>query len=70
MASKKEYFLEGDVDKSKRLTAATMLENFKRKVKEEKLDKEEISKLQTIQGWISHYLAQHYQKIAEISLIC
>ena len=29
------YFLEGDVDKSKRYTATTMLENLKKKLKEE-----------------------------------
>uniref|UniRef100_U9UUD5 Uncharacterized protein n=1 Tax=Rhizophagus irregularis (strain DAOM 181602 / DAOM 197198 / MUCL 43194) TaxID=747089 RepID=U9UUD5_RHIID len=43
-----EYFLEGDVDKSKRFTATTMLENLRRKVEEEELDKKEIPKLQTI----------------------
>ena len=64
-----EYFLEGDIDKSKRFTAATMLENLKRKVEEGELDEEEILKLQTIQSWISHYSAQHCQKMAEMSLI-
>ncbi|CAG8757932.1 15530_t:CDS:1, partial [Rhizophagus irregularis] len=29
-----EYFLEGDVDKSKRFTATTMLENLRNKVEE------------------------------------
>lgn len=43
-----EYFLEGNVNKSKRFTAATMLENPRRKVEEEELDKKEIPKLQTI----------------------
>ncbi|PKY46438.1 hypothetical protein RhiirA4_420645 [Rhizophagus irregularis] len=54
-----EYFLEGDVDKSKRFTATTMLENLRNKVEERELDEEEIPKLQTIQGWISRYSAQH-----------
>ncbi|CAB4488268.1 unnamed protein product [Rhizophagus irregularis] len=44
----KKYFLEGNVNKSKRFTAATMLENPRRKVEEEELDKKEIPKLQTI----------------------
>ena len=65
-----EYFLEGDVDKSKRLTATTMLESLRKKVEEGELDEEEIPKLQTIQGWISRYSAQHRQKMAEMSLIC
>ena len=52
-----EYFLEGNIDKSKRFIATTMLENLRRKVEEGELDEEEIPKLQTIQGWISRYLA-------------
>jgi len=52
-----EYFLEGDIDKSKRFIATTMLENLRRKVEEGELDEEEILKLQTIQGWISRYSA-------------
>ncbi|POG72525.1 hypothetical protein GLOIN_2v1875076 [Rhizophagus irregularis DAOM 181602=DAOM 197198] len=64
-----EYFLEGDVDKSKRFTATIMLENLRNKVEERELDEEEIPKLQTIQGWISRYSAQHRQKMAEISLV-
>ncbi|CAB5392224.1 unnamed protein product [Rhizophagus irregularis] len=63
-----EYFLEGDVDKSKRFTATTMLENLRNKVEERELDEEEIPKLQTIQGWISRYSAQHRQKMAEMFL--
>ncbi|CAG8447583.1 12955_t:CDS:2 [Funneliformis caledonium] len=51
-----KYFLEGNVDKSKRFITTTMLENLRRKVKEE-LNEEEIPKLQTIQGWISRYSA-------------
>ena len=61
------YFLEGDVDKSKKYTATTMLENLKRKVEGGELDEDEVSKLQTIQGWISRYSAQHHQKMAEKS---
>ncbi|CAB4474446.1 uncharacterized protein OCT59_015969 [Rhizophagus irregularis] len=64
-----EYFLEGDVDKSKRFTATTMLENLRNKVEERELDEEEIPKLQTIQGWISRYSAQHRQKMAKMSLV-
>ncbi|PKK61648.1 hypothetical protein RhiirC2_856133 [Rhizophagus irregularis] len=65
-----EYFLEEDVNKSKRFIAATILENPRRKVEEGELDEEEIPKLRTIQDWISRYLAQHRQKMAEMSLIC
>ncbi|CAG8726937.1 6965_t:CDS:1, partial [Racocetra fulgida] len=60
-----EYFLEGDVDKSKRFTATSMLECLKRKVEEGELGDDEIPKLQTIQGWIARYSAQHRQKMAE-----
>jgi len=63
-----EYFLEGDVDKSKRYTATTMLESLKRKVEEGELGEDEIPKLQTIQGWISRYSAQHRQKMAEMTV--
>ncbi|CAG8715928.1 34251_t:CDS:2 [Gigaspora margarita] len=59
------YFLEGDMDKSKRFTATSMLECLKSKVEEEVLDENEILKLQTIQGWIARYSAQHRQKMAE-----
>ncbi|CAG8570768.1 13409_t:CDS:2 [Gigaspora margarita] len=45
-----EYFLEGDIDKSKRFTTASMLECLKRKVEEGELDEDKIPKLQTIQG--------------------
>ncbi|UZO17187.1 uncharacterized protein OCT59_008548 [Rhizophagus irregularis] len=62
METLEEYFLEGDVDKSKRFTATNMLENLRNKVEERELDEEEIPKLQTIQGWISRYSAQHRQK--------
>src|ERR1043166_5802972 len=64
-----EYFLEGDVDKSKRYTATTMLESLKRKVEEGELGEDEIPKLQTIQGWISRYSAQHRQKWQKCPLI-
>ncbi|PKK57177.1 hypothetical protein RhiirC2_721392 [Rhizophagus irregularis] len=63
-----EYFLEGDVDKSKRYTAATMLESLKKKVEGGELGNDEIPKLQTVQSWISRYSAQHHQKMAEIPL--
>ncbi|RIA81519.1 hypothetical protein C1645_836860 [Glomus cerebriforme] len=62
------YFLKGDIDKSKRFTTTTMLENLKRKVKEGELEEDKISKLLTIQGWISHYSAQHHQKMAKMSV--
>ncbi|CAG8784559.1 23135_t:CDS:2, partial [Gigaspora margarita] len=45
----KEYFLEGNIDKSKRFTATSMLEYLKSKVKKGELDENEILKLQTIQ---------------------
>ncbi len=43
-----EYFLEGDINKSKRYTTATMLESLKGKVKKGELKDEEILRLQTI----------------------
>ncbi|RIB03488.1 hypothetical protein C2G38_2224882 [Gigaspora rosea] len=67
-ALKSKQKSEGDVDKSKRFTAASMLECLKSKVEEGELDKDEIPKLQTIQGWIARYSAQHHQKIAEKSI--
>ncbi|CAG8712835.1 6177_t:CDS:2 [Gigaspora margarita] len=63
-----EYFLEGNIDKSKRFTAASMLECLKRKIEEGELDEDEIPKLQTIQGWIARYSAQYRQKMAEKSI--
>ena len=45
-----------------------MLESLQRKVEEGELGEDEIPKLQTIQGWISHYSAQHRQKMAEMSV--
>jgi hypothetical protein len=45
-----------------------MLESLKRKVEEGELNEDEIPKLQTIQGWISRYSAQHCQKMAEMSV--
>ncbi|PKC57403.1 hypothetical protein RhiirA1_401432 [Rhizophagus irregularis] len=49
LKSKQKYGKKGgNVNKSKRFTAATMLENPRRKVEEEELDKKEIPKLQTI----------------------
>ena len=45
-----------------------MLESLKRKVEEGELGEDEIPKLQTIQGWISRYSAQHRQKMAEMSV--
>ena len=44
-----------------------MLESLKGKVEKGELEDEEIPKLQTIQGWISHYSAQYRQKMAEKS---
>jgi len=45
-----EYFLERDINKSKRYTTATMLESLKGKVEKGELEDEEIPRLQTIQG--------------------
>ncbi|RIB06166.1 hypothetical protein C2G38_2217817 [Gigaspora rosea] len=65
---KKETGKQGNVDKSKRFTAASMLECLKSKVEEGELDEDEIPKLQTIQSWIACYSAQHRQKMAEKSI--
>ncbi|CAG8802161.1 23516_t:CDS:2, partial [Gigaspora margarita] len=46
LKSKQKY--EGDVDKSKRFIAASMLECLKSKVEEGELNEDEIPKLQTI----------------------
>ena len=43
-----EYFLERDINKSKRYTAAIMLESLKEKVEKRELEDEEILRLQTI----------------------
>ncbi|RIB18819.1 hypothetical protein C2G38_2036565 [Gigaspora rosea] len=62
------YFLEDDIDKSKRFTTTSMLECLKSKVDERELDENEIPKLQTIQVWIARYLEQHHQKMSEKSI--
>ena len=62
------YFLQGNLDKSNWYKAETMLENLHKKVEEEELEDDEILKLETIQGWIARYAAQHRQIMAEKAL--
>ncbi|RGB38604.1 hypothetical protein C1646_805969 [Rhizophagus diaphanus] len=66
LKSKQKYGKKGG-EKSipKRMYA---LENLKSKVEEGELEDDKIPKLQTIQGWISRYSAQHRQKMAEMSV--
>ncbi|CAG8782975.1 16175_t:CDS:2, partial [Gigaspora margarita] len=68
LAIANEIEQKGDIDKSKRFTATSMLECLKSKVEEEELNENEILKLQTIQGWIARYSAQYRQKMAEKSI--
>ncbi|CAG8849051.1 39969_t:CDS:2, partial [Gigaspora margarita] len=60
------YFLEGNVNKSERHTAKSMLTQLRQCVENGIVEKNEVPKLETIQNWISHYASQHRQDTAEI----
>lgn len=62
------FFLAGEVDRTKRYTAETMLEELNVMVEEGQVDRSEVPKLQTIRGWITSYAAAFKKKNAKRSL--
>ncbi|RHZ76317.1 hypothetical protein Glove_199g142 [Diversispora epigaea] len=62
------YFLEGNIDKSERHTAESMLFQLKKCVENGIFHEEEVPKLETIRNWISRYASQHRQEAAMASL--
>ena len=60
-----EYFLEGNVNKSERHTAQSMLAQLKQNVERGVIEEDEVPKLETISNWISRYASQHRQEAAE-----
>ena len=61
------YFLEGNVNKSERHTAESMLIQLKQNAEEGVIEEEEIPKLETIRNWISRYTNQHRQEAAKVA---
>jgi hypothetical protein len=61
------YFLEGNVNKSERHTAESMLTQLKQNVENSVIEEEEVPKLETIRNWISRYTSQHRQEAAIIA---
>ena len=49
------YFLAGNINKSDRYTAQNMYDELVQCAQEDEIKIEEISKIATIQNWISHY---------------
>ncbi|PKB96574.1 hypothetical protein RhiirA5_434607 [Rhizophagus irregularis] len=62
-----EYFLEGNVNKSERHTAESMLARLKKNVEDGVIEEEEVPKLETIRNWISRYTSQHHQELAIVA---
>ncbi|CAB5367288.1 unnamed protein product [Rhizophagus irregularis] len=62
-----EYFLEGNVNKSERHTAESMLARLKKNVEDSVIEEEEVPKLETIRNWISRYTSQHRQESAIVA---
>ncbi|CAB5391648.1 unnamed protein product [Rhizophagus irregularis] len=62
-----EYFLEGNVNKSERHTAESMLARLKKNVEDGVIEEEEVPKLETIRNWISRYTSQHRQELAIVA---
>ena len=61
------YFLEGNVNKSERHTAESMLTQLKQNVENGVIEEEEVLKLETIRNWISRYTSQHHQEAAIVA---
>ena len=61
------YFLEGNINKSERHTAESMLTQLKQNVENGVIEEEEIPKLETIRNWISRYTSQHRQEAAIVA---
>ncbi|GES73513.1 hypothetical protein GLOIN_2v1880126 [Rhizophagus clarus] len=59
-----KYFLEGNVNKSERHTAESMLTQLKKNVEDGVIEEEKVPKLETIRNWISRYASQHCQEAA------
>ncbi|CAG8724536.1 13378_t:CDS:2, partial [Racocetra persica] len=56
----------GNVNKSERHTAKSMLTQLKQYVKNRVIEKDEVPKLDTIQNWIVRYANQYRQEVAKI----
>ncbi|CAG8837939.1 44098_t:CDS:2, partial [Gigaspora margarita] len=66
-SSKNQYLHEkGNVNKSERHTAESMLTQLRQCVENRVIEKDEVPKLETIQNWIARYANQHRQEAAEI----
>ena len=63
-----ECFLVGNVDKSHRMTAQDMRDLLTLKAQEGEIEKLDIPKVTTIQGWITRYAAQLREKSAQTVL--
>ena len=61
------YFLEGNVNKSERHNAESMLTQLKQNVENGVIEEEEVPKLETIRNWISRYTSQHRQEAAIVA---
>lgn len=61
------YFLEGNVNKSERHTAESMLVQLRQNVEDGVIEEEEVPKLETIRNWISRYTNQHRQESARVA---
>ena len=61
------YFLEGNINKSERHIAESILTQLKQNVKNGVIEKEEIPKLETIRNWIFRYTSQHCQEAAIVA---
>ena len=59
------YFMAGNADKSNRYTAQDMHHELSRCAQEGEIDKEDISKITTIQNWISKTAREHREEAAE-----
>ena len=60
--------MAGNIDKSYRLTAQDMWDFLTSMVQEGKIESLDISKVTTIQGWITCYAAQLREKSAQTAL--
>lgn len=62
------YFLSGNVDKTNRFTAETMLEDLKQRVETGELNLSDLPKIKTIENWINRFSREHKKAIAEKEL--
>jgi hypothetical protein len=62
------YFLSGNVDKTNRFTAETMLADLKQRVETSELDVSDLPKITTIENWIKRFSREHKKETAEKAL--